>query len=183
MADMDTVTCVLLCHRLRQRTKPSLGRIESTEARTSPERRACTREQQRACAFRNHAADGFPPEQEAAEAYNAPALLEIAGFHIDDLAWRIVARVVDCQFEVAACLVEQRDNIGFAGRVRNHGKRTPTRGDDIGHDGIERRLGPAGDENIEALSCKTLAELRAKALIRPDTDDDCRSHASRSRND
>ena len=77
----------------------------------------------------------------------------------------------------------QRDDIGFAGRVRDHGNRTPTRGDDIGHDGIERRLGPAGDQNIEALSRKALAELRAEALIRPNTDDDCRSHGSRSCND
>src|SRR4030095_10489046 len=36
VADMDTVACVFLCHRLRQRAKPGLGRIESTEARTSP---------------------------------------------------------------------------------------------------------------------------------------------------
>ena len=47
MADMDTVACVLLRHRLRQRAKSGLGRIERAVARTSPERRARPREQQR----------------------------------------------------------------------------------------------------------------------------------------
>jgi hypothetical protein len=122
--------------------------------------------------------DRLAAEQEAAEADDAPALLEIVGGHIDDLARGVVAGIVDRKLQIGAGLVEQGNGIGLAGGVGNDGSSAPAGCDDVGDDSIERRLGAAGDQNIQAFGSKPLAELRAEALIRPDTDDNRRPHSS-----
>jgi hypothetical protein len=165
------------------RAEPSLGRIERAIACASPERRTCPGKQQCANGFRNHATDRLTPEQETAETHDAPALLKVVGLHIDDFTWRVVARIVDGQLEITAGLIEQRDNVGFLGSICNEGSGASARGDNVGHNGIERRFGPPGDENIETLGRKPFAELRTESLIRPDTDHDCCSHSRHSRID
>jgi hypothetical protein len=54
----------------------------------------------------------------------------------------------------------------------------PARSNDVGHHGIQSRSGSAGDQHMEAFGRKPLAELRAKPLVRPDADDNYRSHRS-----
>ena len=128
--------------------------------------------------FGHHAADGLAPEQEAAETHDPPALLEIFGRHVDDLARSVVAGIVDRKLQIGAGLVEQGHGIGFAGGVGHDRGGAAAGRDDVGHDGIERRPGAAGDENMQAFGGEPLAELCAEALIRPDPDDNRRSHPS-----
>jgi hypothetical protein len=91
-------------------------------------------------------------------------------------ARRVVARVVDRKLKFGACLVEQCDDILFTGRVGDSGRCPPAGRLDICHDRVERRLRSTGDQHMQSLGREPLAQLRAKALVRPDADHDCRPH-------
>src|SRR5215831_12986408 len=105
MGDVDAVLRILLRHRLCEGAQPGLRRVEGTVAGAAAKRRAGAGEEE-AAAARHHAAHRLATEEEAAEATDTPASLEILRLHLGDASGCIVAGVVDGDVDLAAGRIE-----------------------------------------------------------------------------
>ena len=69
-------------------------------------------------------------------------------------------------------MIEQADDIGFAGRICVDGNGRAAGRCDAFCDGFDRRSGSAGNDDPETFGRKALAQLRAKPPVRSHSDHD-----------
>lgn len=115
-------------------------------------------------------------EEKSAETGDAPATLEIVGFHARKIARHVVAGVEDGEIDRTRRfrLAEEFDDVFLLRRIALNGRCPAARaGDGVG-DRLHLLEGAARDENMKPLPRRLPCDCRAETFMRPDADDDCR---------
>ena len=149
---------------LAERAEPGLGGGEGGEVGLAAHRGARAGQQQRPCAPRHHAAQRLAAEQEAAEAADPPAGLEILRLHFERAARHVVAGVEDGEVDRPLALrrFDEGGDRGFVGGVGDDGRGVSScRADRIGNR-LDLGFGAAADEDVEAFARRHAAHRRPK---------------------
>jgi hypothetical protein len=104
------------------------------------------------------ACEGSPPSRTESRRNTRPAnSARVAGVHIDDLARRVVTRVVDREIQITASGIEQLLDFDLAGRIGDDRDCLPPVSRDLLRKQIDGRLRSLGNDNSQAVSRKSLA--------------------------
>ena len=155
---------------------PALAEVKGGEIRLAAHRGARAGEQQRPCAPRYHAAQRLAAEQEAAEAADPPAGLEILRLHFERAARHVVAGVEDGEVDRPMALrrFDEGSDRGFVRGVGDDGRGVSSRCADCVGNRLDLGFGAAADKDVEAFARRHAAHRRAQPFTRAHADHDCR---------